>query len=181
MAFTFDRMPHLGEHDGIHYAMGYCGSGVALGTAFGLRMAQMLGRSTEVADEPLAFERTPVRGCTRSGPASRMGMPMVPAPRPVSGSVHRWHGAAASAGPHVTDQERPAEPTAPEPSSTARAPATTRADHPRASQGETPLYKGEPLDAERGPGLGCFWIQVIFLGILLVLTPLTVIWAWPPR
>jgi hypothetical protein len=50
---------------------------------------------------------------------------------------------------------------------------------PRASQGETPLYKGEPLDAERGPGLGCFWIQVIMLGVLLVVTPLTVIWAWP--
>lgn len=50
---------------------------------------------------------------------------------------------------------------------------------PRVSQGEAPLYKGEPLEAERGPGLGCFWIQVIFLGVLLVLTPLTVIWAWP--
>ena len=43
-----------------------------------------------------------------------------------------------------------------------------------------PTYKGEPLDAERGPGLGCFWIQVITLGILLVLTPLTVVWAWDP-
>ncbi len=42
-----------------------------------------------------------------------------------------------------------------------------------------PLYKGEPLDAERGPGLGCFWFQVVILGILLVLTPLTVVWAWP--
>ena len=62
VGFTFDRLPHLGEHDGIHYAMGYCGSGVALGTAFGLRMARILGRSTEVADEPLAFERTPFAG-----------------------------------------------------------------------------------------------------------------------
>jgi hypothetical protein len=43
-----------------------------------------------------------------------------------------------------------------------------------------PLYKGEPLDAERGPGLGCFWIQVVLLAILLVLTPLTVVWAWDP-
>ena len=32
-----------------------------------------------------------------------------------------------------------------------------------------PQYKGEPLDAERGPGLGCFWIQVVTLGVLLVL------------
>jgi hypothetical protein len=44
-----------------------------------------------------------------------------------------------------------------------------------------PTYKGEPLDAERGPGLGCFWVQVIALAILLVLTPLTVVWAWDSR
>jgi len=43
-----------------------------------------------------------------------------------------------------------------------------------------PLYKGEPLDAERGPGLGCFWFQVVLLGTLLVLTPLTVVWNYPP-
>jgi len=51
---------------------------------------------------------------------------------------------------------------------------------PRVSQGETPLYKGEPLDSERGPGLGCFWVQAIMLGILLILTPITVALAWPP-
>ncbi len=43
-----------------------------------------------------------------------------------------------------------------------------------------PLYKGEPLDGERGPGLGCFWIQSILLVVFLILTPLTVIWAWDP-
>jgi hypothetical protein len=43
-----------------------------------------------------------------------------------------------------------------------------------------PIYKGEPLDPDRGPGLGCFWLQVIVLGVLLVLTPLTVAWAWDP-
>ncbi|MEO7117468.1 MAG: DUF4149 domain-containing protein [Candidatus Limnocylindrales bacterium] len=37
-----------------------------------------------------------------------------------------------------------------------------------------PAYRGEPLDPDRGPGLGCFWIQVITLGILLVATPLSV-------
>src|SRR5262245_22149222 len=41
-------------------------------------------------------------------------------------------------------------------------------------------YKGEPLDAERGPGLGCFRFQVALLVILIVLTPLTVAWGWPP-
>jgi hypothetical protein len=42
-----------------------------------------------------------------------------------------------------------------------------------------PNYKGAPLDADRGPGLGCFWIQVVVLVTFLILTPLTVTWAWP--
>lgn len=42
-----------------------------------------------------------------------------------------------------------------------------------------PDYKGAPLDSERGPGLGCFWIQIVLLVALLVLTPLSVVWAWP--
>jgi hypothetical protein len=40
-------------------------------------------------------------------------------------------------------------------------------------------YKGEPLDAERGPGLGCFRFQVGLLAVLIVLTPLGVAWGWP--
>jgi hypothetical protein len=36
-------------------------------------------------------------------------------------------------------------------------------------------YKGEPLDAERGPGLGCFRFQLALLVILVVLAPLS---AW---
>ena len=46
---------------------------------------------------------------------------------------------------------------------------------------QPPTYKGAPLDAERGPGLGCFWIQVGLLAFFLVLTPLTVTWAWDSR
>jgi hypothetical protein len=45
---------------------------------------------------------------------------------------------------------------------------------------EPPIYKGEPLDSERGPGLGCFWIQVGLLTFFLILTPLTVTWGWDP-
>ncbi len=41
-------------------------------------------------------------------------------------------------------------------------------------------YKGEALDAERGPGLGCFWFQLGLLLVLVVLTPLTVAWGWEP-
>jgi hypothetical protein len=40
-------------------------------------------------------------------------------------------------------------------------------------------YKGEPLDAERGPGLGCFRFQLVVLAVLVVLTPLSVAWRWP--
>jgi hypothetical protein len=36
-------------------------------------------------------------------------------------------------------------------------------------------YKGEPLDADRGPGLGCFRFQLVVLVVLVVLAPLS---AW---
>jgi hypothetical protein len=45
--------------------------------------------------------------------------------------------------------------------------------------GDLPEYKGAPLDPARGPGLGCFWAQIIVLAVLLVLTPIGVIDAWP--
>jgi hypothetical protein len=40
-------------------------------------------------------------------------------------------------------------------------------------------YKGEDLDPEKGPGLGCFRFQLVVLAIFVVLTPLTVAWQWP--
>jgi hypothetical protein len=40
-------------------------------------------------------------------------------------------------------------------------------------------YKGEPLDAGRGPGLGCFRFQLGLLVVLIILTPLSVAWNWP--
>jgi hypothetical protein len=40
-------------------------------------------------------------------------------------------------------------------------------------------YKGDDLDPERGPGLGCFRFQLIVLAIFIVLTPLSVTWNWP--
>ena len=44
VAYTFDHTPHLGIHDGLHYAMGYCGSGVGRSTYFGHKAAlKMLG------------------------------------------------------------------------------------------------------------------------------------------
>lgn len=40
-------------------------------------------------------------------------------------------------------------------------------------------YRGEDLEAERGPGLGCFRFQLAVLVVFLVLTPLSVLWSWP--
>jgi hypothetical protein len=59
-------------------------------------------------------------------------------------------------------------------------------EQPRAGGGAAPPpgparppYKGAPLDPERGPGLGCFWIQTVVFLILFVLTPFGVINGWP--
>lgn len=44
VAYTFDKLPHLGQHEGIYYCMGYCGQGVPLAPYFGRRIGQqMLG------------------------------------------------------------------------------------------------------------------------------------------
>lgn len=44
VGFTFDYAPHIGQHDGVHYVMGFCGSGVGRASYYG-RMAalQMAG------------------------------------------------------------------------------------------------------------------------------------------
>lgn len=42
-----------------------------------------------------------------------------------------------------------------------------------------PEYKGGPLDADRGPGLGCFWIQAVALVIAMILAPLSAVLNWP--
>jgi hypothetical protein len=51
---------------------------------------------------------------------------------------------------------------------------------PRPPRSTGPVqYKGADLDAERGPGLGCFWFQVGVLVFFVILTPLSVAWHWP--
>jgi glycine/D-amino acid oxidase-like deaminating enzyme len=64
VALTADRYPHVGRHpdSGIVYAMGYCGSGVALSVHFGRTVGRWLcGRG----DLP-AFARRPWRALPRS-------------------------------------------------------------------------------------------------------------------
>ena len=46
VAYTFDEMMHVGVHEGMHYAMGYCGAGVGSSSYFGMRIGQqVLGRA----------------------------------------------------------------------------------------------------------------------------------------
>jgi glycine/D-amino acid oxidase-like deaminating enzyme len=62
VGFTFDRMPHVGRtKDGVAYALGCCGTGVALMTYLGTRVGEWLA----------------------GGPApalTKLGFPLVPAP-----------------------------------------------------------------------------------------------------
>ena len=45
VAYSFDEMAHTGVHDGVHYALGYCGSGVSMASYLGMRTGQkVLGR-----------------------------------------------------------------------------------------------------------------------------------------
>ena len=53
---TLDLYPHIGCHEGIHYAAGYCFAGVPMGTLFGQKLAaRILGRKggDSAFDRPL--------------------------------------------------------------------------------------------------------------------------------
>ncbi|HEX5465485.1 MAG TPA: hypothetical protein VFW92_02300, partial [Candidatus Limnocylindrales bacterium] len=94
----------------------------------------------------------------------------------------------ASLGPTASPDPTPppgptaaVEPTSPEPSPT---PKSTASPRPPAAKPDLahPLYKGAPLEADKGPGLGCFWTQVVILAVLLlVVIPYGVINAWPTQ
>ena len=45
--FTFDIMPHAGEFDGVHYALGYAGHGVAMASYLGNLMGEKLSGGTD--------------------------------------------------------------------------------------------------------------------------------------
>ena len=47
VAYTFDHIPHIGKMDGLHYAMGYCGSGVVRANYFGRKIALKLLNDSE--------------------------------------------------------------------------------------------------------------------------------------
>ncbi len=65
----------------------------------------------------------------------------------------------------VTDQPEPTEPASPPPG----------AHRPTGSITPKPVqYKGQPLEPDRGPGLGCFRFQLVLLVALILITPLSV-------
>ena len=75
----------------------------------------------------------------------------------------------------MTDQ--PADPSTEPPFDPQADPTPPR--RPRPNTGPV-QYKGDDLEAERGPGLGCFRFQVVVLVFFIFLTPLSVAWNWPP-
>ena len=59
--FTFDMLPHSGKLDGLHYAMGYAGHGVAMATYLGAMMAETIaGRGCENPFSALPFPGAPL-------------------------------------------------------------------------------------------------------------------------
>jgi glycine/D-amino acid oxidase-like deaminating enzyme len=50
VAYPVDHLPHAGVVGGVHYAMGYCGHGVALATYLGHRMGEVLAGRGNIPD-----------------------------------------------------------------------------------------------------------------------------------
>jgi glycine/D-amino acid oxidase-like deaminating enzyme len=50
VGYPVDHLPHAGRLGGIHYAMGYCGHGVALATYLGSRMGEVLAGAGDIPD-----------------------------------------------------------------------------------------------------------------------------------
>jgi glycine/D-amino acid oxidase-like deaminating enzyme len=61
IAYTFDELAHVGQRDGLFYAMGYCGSGVGMAGYLGMRIGQQVLGHPEgaTAFDGLAFPTRP--------------------------------------------------------------------------------------------------------------------------
>lgn len=74
IGYTFDEVPHLGRTAaGIHYAVGYCGTGVSRGTYFGHKIAlQLLGsKDGRTAFDDFDFPSFPFQ------PVAKQAVPVV--------------------------------------------------------------------------------------------------------
>jgi len=59
--FCFDTMPHAGQIDGMFYALGYAGHGVAMATYLGTKMADKIcGKSDEIPFAAIPFPGAPL-------------------------------------------------------------------------------------------------------------------------
>lgn len=59
--FCFDTMPHAGQMDGIYYAVGYAGHGVAMATYLGAKIAERIsGGSNDNPYENISFPGAPL-------------------------------------------------------------------------------------------------------------------------
>ena len=56
VAYTFDEMAHTGQHNGMYYSMGYCGSGVSMASYLGMRLGQ---KALGLAEGKTAFDDLP--------------------------------------------------------------------------------------------------------------------------
>jgi glycine/D-amino acid oxidase-like deaminating enzyme len=58
--FCFDTMPHAGQTDGIYYALGYAGHGVAMATYLGTKLAEIMsGSKNEIPYAAIPFPGAP--------------------------------------------------------------------------------------------------------------------------
>jgi glycine/D-amino acid oxidase-like deaminating enzyme len=59
--FCFDTMPHAGQADGIHYALGYAGHGVAMATYLGTKLAEVItGSKNQIPYAAIPFPGAPL-------------------------------------------------------------------------------------------------------------------------
>ena len=56
MAFTYDNVPHIGLHRGMHYALGCNGSGVAMMTYLGNLIARRILKSNAVSSAYIGLD-----------------------------------------------------------------------------------------------------------------------------
>ena len=62
VGYTFDTLAHTGVHEGMHYAMGFCGSGVSMASYLGMRSGQKILQQAEgkTALDDLPFPSRPL-------------------------------------------------------------------------------------------------------------------------
>ncbi len=56
VAYSFDELMHIGVNEGVHFAMGYCGSGVGMASYLGMRLGQ---QTLALPEGKTAFDNIP--------------------------------------------------------------------------------------------------------------------------